>query len=155
MKRTMVILSLAAILAPATAEEPRAPQTKPAPLDANPSTNTPRTRALEVAAANRNQGHALRDGFWRGVLEKNKPVTIAVHLFAKNNYSFHAAHLAPGTMIRLAIFDPQGNSMGGEELAGENSATAGVSPTRSGRYYVRLELTKGDKADTCMVYSYK
>lgn len=155
MMRTLVILYTAATLGLAAAQQPPPPQTKPAPLDGNPSANSPRTRALEVAANSRSQGHILRDGFWRGVLEKNKPVVIAVHLFAKNKYSFHAAHLAPGTMVRLSIFDPQGNSLGGEELGGENSATAGITAENSGRYYLRLELTEGDKADACMVYSYK
>jgi hypothetical protein len=139
----------------AAAQAPVTPQTKPAPLDWNQGESSARSRALEAAAQKKSQGYTLRDGFWRGVLEKNKPVVIAVHLFAKNHYFFSVAHPAPGSRVRISLFDPQGNPVAAEEINGENSLTAGISALRSGRYYLRLDLTEGDKAETCMVYSYK
>jgi hypothetical protein len=155
MRRTLSILSLVLAIGPAAAQEPAQPQTKPAPLDWNQAEASARSRALEAAAHNKSQGYTLRDGFWRGMLEKNKPVVIAVHLFAKNHYSFSAAHPAPGSRVRISFFDPQGNPAAAEEIDGANSVTAGLSAMRSGRYYLRLDLTEGDKAETCVVYSYK
>jgi hypothetical protein len=55
----------------------------------------------------------------------------------------------------MSFFDPQGNPAAAEEIDGANSVTAGLSAMRSGRYYLRLDLTEGDKAETCVVYSYK
>lgn len=155
MRRKLSILSLALALSPAGAQQQEPAQSKPAPLNWNQAAASPRSRALEVAADGKSQGYALRDGFWSGTLEKGKPVVLGVHLFAWNDYWFSAAHLEPGARIRLAIFDRWGNAAGGVESSGENSATAGISAVRSDRYYIRLELTEGDKAGACMVYSYK
>lgn len=155
MSRPLWILFLAFAIGSASAQQPETPQTKPAPLDWNQAAASPRSRALEAAAEGKSQGYALRDGFWSGTLEKGQPVVIAVHLFAWNDYWFTAAHLEPGSRIRLSIFDRWGNAAGGHESAGETSATAVFSAVRSDRYYIQLELTEGDKAGTCMVYSYK
>jgi hypothetical protein len=108
-----------------------------------------------LAADSKSHGYALRDGFWSGTLEKDQPVVIAVQLFAWNDYSFSAAHLDPGSRIRISIFDRWGYKVGSDGSADETSATAGISAVRSDRYFIRLELTEGDKAATCMVYSYK
>ncbi len=149
----LLISFLAAGIAFAQQAEP--PQTKPAPLDWNTASTSSRSRALEVSSENKALGFTRRDGFWSGTLEKNKPVLIALHLFMRNNYSFSAANLTPGSRIRLSIFDHLGNPTSSEESVDETSATAGISPTQSDRYYIRLELTEGDKAETCVVYSYK
>lgn len=155
MKPALAIFLFVLAWVAAHAQQPDAPQSKPAPLDWNQAAESPRSRALEVAADGKAQGYTLRDGFWSGSLEKGKPIVIAVHLFAWNDYWFSAATLAPGSRIRLSIFDRWGNAAGGEESSGETSATAGISAARSDRYHIRLELTEGDKAEACMVYSYK
>jgi len=153
MTRALVLSLLATGVAFAQQAEP--PQTKPAPLDWSATSSNSRSRALEVASGNKALGYARRDGFWSGTLEKNKPALIALHLFTRNNYSFSASNLTPGSRIRVSIFDRLGNPTSSEESMDETSATAGISPTRSDRYYIRLELTEGDKAETCVVYSYK
>jgi hypothetical protein len=155
MRHTLWILFLAFAIGPASAQQPEPPQTKPAPLDWNQAALSPRSHALEVAAEGKSQGYAMRDGFWSGTLEKGQPVVLAVHLFAWNDYRFTAAHLEPGSRIRLSIFDRWGNAAGGQESTGETSATADFSAVRSDRYYIQLELTEGDKAQASMVYSYK
>ncbi len=152
MNRALVFLAVLGSLATAIAEESKS---KPAPLDWNQAVASPRSRALEVAADRKALGYHLRDGFWSGTLEKDKPVVIAVHLFAGNDYWFSAANLDPGTRLKISLFDRWGNAAGGRESEGQARATAGISAIRSGRYFVRLEMTEGDKADTCMVYSYK
>ena len=152
--RNLPLYSLLAIfcLASALAEEPTS---KPAPLDWNQTIESPRSRALEFAAERKSLGDHLRDGFWSGLLEKEKPVLIAVHLFAGNDYWFSAANLDPDTQLKITFFDRWGYAAGGSGTQGPGQATAGISPVRSGRYYAKLEMTEGDKAETCMVYSFK
>ena len=149
----ILLLGLARVAASANEQEP--PRSKPAPLDWNQTAESARSRALQIAANGKSQGYALRDGFWSGTLEKGHAVVIPVHLFAWNNYSFSAASLDSTSRIRLAIFDRWGNAAGGEALAGEASANAWISAVRSDRFYLRLELTEGDKTEACVVYSYK
>lgn len=155
MRRALFILHLALALGFASAQEPMPAQSKPAPLDWNPSGSSPRSRALELAAEGKSQGYALRDGFWSGTLKMDQPVVLAVQLFAWNDYSFFAAHVDPGSRLRVSIFDRWGYKVGSNESIDETSAKAGISAVRSDRYYIQLELTEGDKAETCMVYSYK
>jgi hypothetical protein len=156
MKRTLPVLAALLCLASARAQEfPLESKSKPAPLDWNQEIASPRSRAVEVAAERKALGYHLRDGFWSGTLEKEKPVLIAVHLFAGNDYWFSAANLDPDTQLKISLFDRWGNAAGGRESEGHAQATAGISPVRSGRYFVQLEMTEGDKASTCMVYSYK
>jgi hypothetical protein len=150
MKRAILFLALLGGLA--IAEEPK---TKPAPLDWNQADDSPRSLALEVASDRKALGYHLRDGFWSGPLEKGQPVIIAVHLFAGNDYWFSAANRDPGSRLKISIFDRWGNAAGGRESEDQGRATAGITAIRSGRYFVRLEMTEGDKAETCMVYSYK
>lgn len=152
MKRSILPLLAASFLASASADEPTS---KPAPLDWNQAASSPRGRALEVASDQKSLGYHLRDGFWSGPLDNENPVVIAVHLFAGNDYWFSAANLDPNTNLKISLFDRWGNPAGGRESEGKGHATAGISPVRSGRYYVRLAMTEGDKAETCMVYSFK
>lgn len=153
MIRAFFIFMLASGIA--SAQQAEQPQTKPAPLDWNATPSNARSRALEIASRNKALGFARRDGFWSGTLEKNKPALIALHLFTRNNYSFSAANLTPSSRIRISIYDRLGNPTNSEESMDDTSATVGISPAHSDRYYIRLELTEGDKAETCMVYSYK
>ena len=155
MKTTLRILSLFLAWDAAFAEQQEVLQSKPAPLDWNQTVESPRKRALQLAADGKSQGYALRDGFWSGTLEKGKPVVIAVHLFAWNDYLFSAATVAPGSRLRLSIFDRWGNTAGGEDSMSESCASAWISAIRSDRFYLRLELTEGDKAEASVVYSYK
>ncbi len=152
MKRALLLLLASC---PLSTADPGASISQPAPLDWNRAVASPRGRALELAADRQSLGYHLRDGFWSGTLEKDRPVLVAVHLFAGNDYWFTAANLDPDTRLKISLFDRHGDSVGGGSSEGGGQATAGVSAVRSGRYYVRLEMTEGDKAETCMVYSYK
>ena len=80
---------------------------------------------------------------------------IEVHLFAGNDYRFSSANLDPSSQLRVSIFDSWGYPAGQEYSGNASCATAGISVIRSGKYFIRLVMTEGDKADTCMVYSYK
>jgi len=55
----------------------------------------------------------------------------------------------------VEVFDQKGLPVPGERYQDGPTAAAGVIAQTSGRYFVRVTLTKGEKADFCLVYSYK
>ncbi len=114
-----------------------------------------RSRALELAGAFANEGYKIRDGFWSGTLEKDKPVFLEVNLFAGNEYWFSAAATGPARKISVALFDEKGKPLEGETYEDGPSAAAGFVPSTSGPRIVRVLMTEGEKADFCLVYSYK
>jgi hypothetical protein len=151
MKKTSAILLIAA----ASAVHASPSKSKPSPIDWNPAAPSPRSKAIEIAGAPPESGYIARDGFWLGTLEKQKPVVLAVNLFAGNEYRFSAANLDPATQLRVSVFDGEGRPTGSENPLESSGATASVAPLRNGRHFVRLLMTEGDKAETCMVYFYK
>ena len=151
MKKTAAILLIAA----AAAVHASPSKSKPSPIDWNPAAPSPRSKAIEIAGAPPESGYIARDGFWLGTLEKQKPVVLAVNLFAGNEYLFSAANLDPATQLRVSVFDGEGRPTGSENPLESSGATASVAPLRNGRHFVRLLMTEGDKAETCMVYFFK
>jgi len=116
---------------------------------------TSRSKVLELAGAFANDGYKIRDGYWSGVLEPGKPQVLEVNLFSGNAYWFCAAAVAPARKLSVTLFDENGRPVEGEIFQDGSTAAAGLLPDASGRYFVRLELVEGDKADFCLVYSYK
>ena len=116
---------------------------------------TSRSKVLELAGAFANDGYKIRDGYWSGVLEPGKPQILEVNLFAGNAYWFCAAAIAPARKLSVSLFDENGRPVEGEAFQDGSTAAAGLLPDASGRYFVRLELVEGDKAEFSLVYSYK
>ena len=116
---------------------------------------TARSKVLELASAFANDGFKIRDGYWSGVLEPGKPQILEVNLFAGNAYWFSAAAPAPAKKLSVTLFDENGRPVEGKAYQDGSTAAAGLLPDVSGRYFVRLDLVEGEKADFCMVYSYK
>ena len=140
-------------LSPALLAEQK-PAAAPSAAAAQPPA-TSRSRALELAGAFANDGYKIRDGFWAGSLEPAKPLFIEVNLFSGNEYWFSAAALAPARKITVDVFDQKGSPLQGERYLDGSSAAAGLVAQTSGRYFLRLTMTEGEKADFCLVYSYK
>jgi hypothetical protein len=142
-------------MACANAQENKPSLASSSPLAWNAHDKSPRSLALELASGNEGEGYQVHDGFWSGALAAGESVLLEVYLFAGNDYRFSAANLDPLSQLRLSIFDNSGYPVGQEFPGGPSSSTAGISVFRSGRYFIRLAMSEGDKADTCMVYSYK
>lgn len=140
MKPLLVLIASAAI---AFAQEPPAEPV------------SPRSRALELAGAFANDGYKIRDGFWTGSLEPGKPKILQVNLFSGNEYWFSAATLAPKAKLSVEVFDERGRPVEGERFQDGSVAAAGLAADASGKYFVRLTLQGEEKADFCLVYSYK
>lgn len=114
-----------------------------------------RSKALEVAGAFSNDGYKIRDGFWSGELEPNRPQVLEVNLFGGNEYWFSAAAVPPARKIAVAVFDETGKPVNFQTYDNGNMAAAGYVPDLSGRYFVKLTLLEGEKSQFCLLYSYK
>jgi hypothetical protein len=148
--RLTQILAAAALLSPAFAQDNPPPSTAPAESDVSA-----RSKALELAGAFSNDGYKIRDGYWPGEIEPNRPQFLEVNLFAGNEYWFSAAVNAPGRKIAVSVFNEKGKPVEYQTYEDGQVAAAGLLPEVSGRYYVKLTMLEGDKAQFCLLYSYK
>ncbi len=114
-----------------------------------------RSKALEIAGAFSNDGYKIRDGFWAGELEPNRPQILEVNLFGGNEYWFSAAAVPPARKIAVAVFDETGKPVDFQTYDNGNMGAAGFAPDISGRYFVKLTLLEGEKSQFCLLYSYK
>jgi hypothetical protein len=114
-----------------------------------------RSKALELAGAFSNDGYKIRDGYWSGEIEPNRPQFLEVNLFAGNEYWFSAAATPPARKIAVAVFDEKGKPVDFQTYEDGAVAAAGFAPEVSGRYFVRLSAVEGGKSQFCLLYSYK
>ena len=152
MKILIAFLAMALLPPALRAQDTKA---KPSPLDWNKTDQSPRSRALELTDTLARDGYKTRDGYWLGSLEKYMPVIIEVNLFEGNDYWFSAASMDSTACLKVSLFDAEGRPAGYEAFKDSAVAAAGISALRTGPHFVRLLITEGDKADACMVYSYK
>ena len=131
-------------------------QVGPSPTPAAPDTDvSARSKALELAGAFSNDGYKIRDGYWPGEIEPNRPQFLEVNLFSGNEYWFSAAVNPPGRKIAVGVFNETGKLMDFQTYEDGQVAAAGFVPEVSGRYYLKLTLLEGEKAQFCLLYSYK
>ena len=150
MIRLAHLLAASAFMAGAFAQE----QPSPSPTAADSDVSA-RSKALELAGAFSNDGYKIRDGYWPGEIEPNRPQFLEVNLFSGNEYWFSAAVNTPGRKIAVGVFDEKGQPVDFQTYEDGQVAAAGFLPEVSGRYYVRLTLLEGEKAQFCLLYSYK
>jgi hypothetical protein len=111
--------------------------------------------ALELAGAFANDGFKLRDGHWVGTLAPNEGKTVAVNLYAGNEYWFSAGATEKAKRLAIEVFDETGAPVTTEKFNSGTKAAAGFSVTNSGEYFIRVHLEEGEPAGVCFVYSYK
>jgi len=124
----------------------------PTPVETDVSA---RSKALELAGAFSNDGYKIRDGYWSGELELNRPKFLEVNLFSGNEYWFSGAMVPPARKIAVALFDENGKPVEFQPYEDGPMAAAGFVPEVSGRYFVKLSLLEGEKSQFCLLYSYK
>jgi hypothetical protein len=150
MIRLTQVLGAAALLSGAFAQEN--PSTSHAASEGDVSA---RSKVLELAGAFSNDGYKIRDGYWPGEIEPNRPQFLEVNLFAGNEYWFSAAVNSPGQKIAVSVFNEKGKPVDYQSYEDGQVAAAGFLPDVSGRYYIKLSMLEGDKAQFCLLYSYK
>lgn len=154
MKHSLLILVISMVTAFAEEATPQ-PTATPAPSPTPETDLSARSKALELAGAFSNDGYKIRDGYWPGELEPNRPVFLEVNLFAGNEYWFSAAATSPARKIGVGVFDEKGKPVDFQVYEDGQVAAAGYVPEVSGRYFVRIVLLEGEKSQFCLLYSYK
>jgi hypothetical protein len=129
-------------------------QEDPSPTPTPETDVSARSKALELAGAFSNDGYKI-DGYWPGEIEPSRPQFLEVNLFSGNEYWFSAAINPPGRKIAVAVFNEIGKPTDFQTYEDGQVAAAGFVPEVSGRYYVKLTLLEGEKAQFCLLYSYK
>ncbi|HEY5743657.1 MAG TPA: hypothetical protein VIS99_14075 [Terrimicrobiaceae bacterium] len=148
--RLVIVLSAWTLLPGAIAQEKPSPS--PGVTEGDVSA---RSKALELAGAFSNDGYKIRDGYWPGEIEPNRSQLLEVNLFAGNEYWFSAAVNLPGRKIAVSVLNEKGKPVDYQTYEDEQVAAAGFLPEVSGRYYVKVTMLEGDKAQFCLLYSYK
>jgi hypothetical protein len=148
--RIMQVLAAVALLPVVLAQHNPPPSAAAAEGDVSA-----RGKALELAGAFSNDGYKIRDGYWPGEIEPNRPQFLEVNLFSGNEYWFSAAVNTPGRKVAVSVFNEKGNPVDFQTYEDGQVAAAGFLPDVSGRYYVKLTLLEGEKAQFCLLYSYK
>ena len=143
-----ILALLLAVLSAALAQE----KTDTPPVETDFSA---RSKALELAGAFSNDGYKIRDGFWSGELEPNRPRYLEVNLFAGNEYWFSGAVVPPARKIGVGVFDEKGKPVDYQVYENGIMAAAGFVPDVSGKYFVKVTLLEGEKSQFCLLYSYK
>ncbi len=120
--------------------------------------------ALDLLGGLVNHGFRVRDEIWEISLRPKKKELLQLTLFAGNQYWFAASASAPAQRLKLALYDNDGSpvaldlwkddhSISGARMAG------GVVVSRSGNYYVGLELLEEEGAreavPASLVYAYQ
>jgi hypothetical protein len=114
-----------------------------------------RAVALELAGAFSNDGFKLRDGHWAGTLAPNESKVIAVNLYAGNEYWFSAGATDAAKKLSIEVFDETGAPVSAQMFNSGTKSAAGFAVTNSGQYFVRVQLTEGESAGVCFLYSYR
>ncbi len=114
-----------------------------------------RSAALQLAGAFSNDGYKIRDGHYFGEIAADKGVVIEVNLFAGDEYWFCVAGLAPGRKLAVRVHDEDGHPVEQQDYADGATAAAGVVAGKSGKYFVKISLTEGEKSSFCFTYCYK
>jgi ABC-type sugar transport system substrate-binding protein len=114
-----------------------------------------RAATLDVAGAFSNDGFKLRDGYWVGVVEKDKPLLVGVSLYGGNSYWFSAASATKEAKIAVEILDEDGKLVETDPYNDGPRCAAGISAPHSGLYQVRIRVIEGDHPSVALVYSYK
>jgi hypothetical protein len=126
----------------------------PAPASAETDVSA-RSKALELAGAFSNDGYKIRDAYWPGEIEPDRPQFLEVNLFAENEYWFSAAVTPPGRKIAVGVFDEKGIPVEHQTYEDGQVAAAGFVAEVSGRYFIKMSLLEGEKSQFCLLYSYK
>ncbi len=114
-----------------------------------------RASALELAGAWGNDGFKVRDGFWSGTIKQGQPKIVQVNLYAGNQYWFTAAAAGNARKLAVTVYDETGKPVAAQLHEDGTRAAAGFSPTASGPYLVKIDVTEGEAGSVALIYSYK
>jgi hypothetical protein len=110
--------------------------------------------ALEAATPYVREGFTVREDYWGGDLAAGTQKAIVHQLFKGNEYWFWMGTDADGARISVHVYDAEGNLAEAESWQRDKFAGARVVPTKTGSYYLIVEVEKSPEERTSWALAY-
>jgi len=113
--------------------------------------------AYEAANPYAERGWIIREDAWGGDLEEGGKKRVAAQLFRGNSYMFFLATDVDGAVLRVNIYDAQGNLAEGKSWQRGRFAYAEIKPRATGTYYAIVEVVSSPEERTgwALVYGFQ
>ena len=160
--RQTVLVDGIAITHPAPSAKPTATPPRRVIYDLN-SAQVADSVALAIDGISKfiQKGYSLREDTWGGELATGRAKAITHQLFKGNDYWFGMGCSVAGSLIRVRLYDSEGNPADGNywqrEASDGSSAAAEIQCQRTGTYFVvvSLESAPEDRVPWGVVYAYR
>lgn len=126
-------------------------------LSAHATVNDALSFAYEAAHPYVKQGFTVREDAWGGDLGVKDKKAVTAQLFRGNEYWFWAATDVKNAVIRVHVYDSDGNLAETDTWQKGTFAAAKVVPKRTGTYYAIVEIVRSPEERTpwALVYGFK
>ena len=113
--------------------------------------------AYEAANPYAQRGWIIREDAWGGDLGKGEKKAVTAQLFRGNSYMFFLATDVDGAVLRVNIYDAEGNLAESKSWQRGRFAYAEVKPRSTGTYYAIVEITSSpeDRTGWALVYGFQ
>ncbi|NNE90020.1 MAG: hypothetical protein HKN23_00085 [Verrucomicrobiales bacterium] len=117
--------------------------------------------AFEIAAPYvEKEKFEVREDNWSGEIPAGESKLVRHQLFRGNEYWFWLASSFDTAIVRVEIFDKEGNPAGVESFAEKNKAGVRLLPQKTGIYFIRVTVKaekkeSSDILDWGLVYGYR
>lgn len=113
--------------------------------------------AYEAANPYAQRGWIIREDAWGGDLGKGEKKRVASQLFRGNSYMFFLATDVDGAILRVNIYDAEGNLAESKSWQRGRFAYAEVRPRSTGTYYAIVEVVSSPEERTgwALVYGFQ
>ncbi len=103
---------------------------------------------------------SVREDNWSGEIPAGESKLIRHQLFRGNEYWFWLGSSFENAVVKVEIFDSEGNPAGTESFAEKNKAGVRLLPPKTGTYFIRITVedankAKGETLDWGLVYGYR
>ena len=111
--------------------------------------------AFEVAAPYvEKEKFQVREDNWSGEIPAGESKLIRHQLFRGNTYWFWLGSSFDSAVVKVEIFDKDGNPAGVESFAEKNKAGVRVLPGKTGIYFIRITVSAADEGGSEEIYDW-
>lgn len=113
--------------------------------------------AYEAANPYAEEGWIIREDAWGGDLGAGEKKAVTAQLFRGNNYTFFLATDVDGAVVRVNIYDAEGNLAESKSWQRGKFAYAEIRPRTTGTYYLVVEVVSSPEERTgwALVYGFR
>lgn len=113
--------------------------------------------AYEAANPYAEEGWIIREDAWGGDLEQGGKKAVTAQLFRGNSYMFFLATDVDSAVLRVNIYDAEGNLAEGKSWQQGKFAYAEIKPRATGTYYAVVEIVSSPEERTgwALVYGFR